>query len=111
MGLYGKDTLKVAVGEYVFEDRTWIFPWYNSIEIPNFHSIVPPGTPFTIYIQRHSNPAWIEVSPLTINPSTATYEYFIETRPKGGGIYNYGSLYIFYYGNDVSDAPGVKITF
>ena len=115
-GLFAKDTVKITVygntQEINFENRTWFFPWYPTIGIENINSFIPASTPFRIYIQRDFNPNWIEVDLFNINPS-ATYEYFIETRPNGGlgGSYSYGGLYIFFYGPDPSDTPNVKIVF
>ena len=115
MNLEGRDTVKVTVGdlptssrELLFRDRTWVFPWYASLEIDHFHNSVPLGTSFRVFIQRKAYTGWIEATPAVSNGS---YEYFIESRPDGAGMYNYGSLYIFYYGPDVSDTPDVKIVF
>jgi hypothetical protein len=119
MGLYGKDTIELIVeerqanpndpifpNEIIFKNLTWIFPWYNSIEVKNSNNYLPNGLSFKVFIQRDNDPEWKEVV-----PGSASYDYFIEKRPDGGGIgmYNFGSLYIFYYGNDVSDTPSVKI--
>ncbi|OSZ73569.1 hypothetical protein CAP36_16250 [Chitinophagaceae bacterium IBVUCB2] len=105
-------TIRLLDRQVVFYNLTWIFPWYNAIEIPHFYSFIPTGnTPFRIYIQRDSNPGWIEVDPIAYTTTSGPYEYFIETRPHGAGMYHYGSLYIFYYGMDVSDSPDVKIVF
>jgi len=116
--LYGKDTVKVIVGqlagntnEIIFENQIWIFPWYNAIELNNFYNLIPPGSMFKILIKRDADPDWVEVSPYSINGSGGSYEYFIETRPDGAGMYTYGSLYIFYYGMDTSDTPDVKIVY
>lgn len=118
LGLYGKDTINVNVvrfsagtHEFIFENRTWIFPWYNAIEIPNFFGIMPNATPFRVFIKRDAAPVWVEVDAISNNWSGSPYEYFIETRPNGGGMYTLGSLYIFSYGADVSDTPAVKIIF
>ena len=114
MGMYGKDTIKVTVtdrNEIIFENQTWIYPWYNAIEVKYFDGMTPPGTVFRIYISRDTNPAWIEAHPVTYNGAGGPYEYFIETRPDGGGMYTYGSLYIFYYGMETSDTPDVKIVY
>src|SRR4030095_12215929 len=116
MGMYGKDTIKVTVSqmpantkEIIIENQIWISPWYNSIEVNNFYDLVPSGSSFRIFIRRDTNPDWIEAFP--INRAGGRYEYFIETRPDGAGMYTDGSLYIFYYGDDVSDTPDVKIEF
>ncbi len=117
MGLYGKDTVVLVVeerqanpnepifpNEIIFKDLTWIFPWYSSIEVKNFNHYLPNGLSFKVFIQRDNDPEWIEVV-----LGNASYDYFIENRLDGAGMYNFGSLYIFYSGNDVSDTPSVKI--
>lgn len=114
-GLISKDTCKVIVGSstgrtILLENQIWIFPWYNAIVVNNFNSLVSQN-PFKIYIKRDSNPNWIEVPPVSYSTTSGPYEYFIENRPNGAGIYTFGSLYIFYYGSDVSDTPDVKIEY
>jgi len=118
LGMFGKDTIKVTVNqmstnthEVILENRFWIFPWYNSIEIENFYNLIPPEVVFKIYIRRDTSADWVEVFPTTDNIPDNKYDYFIETRPDGAGMYNYRSLYIFYYGSDVSDTPDVKIVY
>lgn len=118
MGLYNKDTVKVTVGgsssntdDIIFENLTWIPIWYETLEINSFYSFIPTGTPFRVYIQRDANPAWVEATPVATDGSGGAYEYFVETRPDGAGMYSYGSLYIFGYGTDFSDTPNVKIVF
>lgn len=115
-GLTGKDTVRVIVGEIsetpnetIFKDMEWIFPWYSAIEIKDFNLLLP-NTIFKVYIQRDNNPQWEEV-PFILENTPTMYEYFVETRPDGAGIYTYGSLYIFYYGFDTNDTPSVKIVF
>lgn len=118
MGMYGKDTINVIVdqmpvntNEIILENLVWVFPWYNAIEVKNFYDLIPSGSMFRIYIRRATSPDWIEAYPESNYVTNAAYEYFIETRPDGAGIYTYGSLYIFYYGMDTSDTPDVKIVF
>jgi len=119
LGMFEKDTIKITVNqmpantnELTIKNRLWIFPWYNSIEVPNFYDLIPPEVVFKVYIRRESNNSWIEVLPITDNVPDSKYDYFVETRwPDGAGMYAYGSLYIFYYGTDVSDTPDVKIVF
>lgn len=118
MGMYAKDTVKVTVSqpqananEIILENHIWIFPWYNAIEVKDFNNLIPSGSAFRIFIRRDAYPDWIEVFPYSINGSNASYEYYIETRQDGAGIYTYGSLYVFYYGMDTSDTPDVKIVF
>ncbi|MDI5948818.1 PKD domain-containing protein [Flavobacterium yafengii] len=115
-GLTGKDTARVIVGEMslnpkeiIFKDIEWIFPWYSAIEIKDFNLLMPQGI-FKVYIQRDNNLQWEEVTPYSEN-SANKYDYFVETRPDGAGIYTYGSLYIFYYGTDTNDTPSVKIVY
>lgn len=121
-GSYGKDTVSITVKQspsvtidgnvIIYHDLQWIFPWYNAVEVEAFNILIPPGSSFKIFIQRDYDPQWKEVLPTSIvyNPDIK-YEYFIETRPDGAGMYNFGSLYIFYYGGDVSDTPAVKIEY
>ena len=121
-GTSGKDTVVITVKQapsvtisgniIIYHDLQWTFPWYNAVEIEGFNMLLPPGSSFKIFIQRDYDPQWKEVLPTSIdyNPDI-TYEYFIETRPDGAGMYNFGSLYIFYYGRDVSDTPAVKIEY
>lgn len=115
-GLTGKDTVRVIVGEIsenskeiIFKDRKWIFPWYSTIEIKDFNLLIPQNS-FKVYIQRENNSQWEEVASILENAGIK-YEYFVETRPDGGGMYTYGSLYIFYYGTDTNDTPSVKIVY
>jgi hypothetical protein len=118
LGLSGKDTVSITVdeiqqspGEMIFTDRPWIFPWYSSVEVRNFLSIVIENQSFKVFIRRKNSSEWIPVPPVSSSNTTAEYEYFVETRPDGAGMYNFGSLYIFYYGKDVNDTPDVKITY
>lgn len=99
-------------GEVIIENLSWIFPWYNTLAVPHFDKQLPPGALFKVFIQRGDNPEWIEV-PLIADDSAdgIKYEYFIEKRPDGAGIYTFASLYIFYYGSDVGDKPSVKISY
>lgn len=117
-GLTGKDTTTVTViemkespNEIIIHDLVWIFPWYNSIEVMNFHKMIPKDTFFRVFIKRDTNPDWVEAYPISNNGSGGQYEYFVETRPYGAGMYNYGSLYIFYYGTDISDKPDIKLVY
>ena len=115
-GLTGKDTVRAIVGkmsetpkEMIFKDIEWIFPWYSTIEIKDFNLLLPNSI-FKVYIQRDNNPQWEEV-PFLLENTATKYEYFVETRPGGAGMYTYGSLYIFYYGTDTNDTPSVKIVY
>ena len=114
MNLSGKDSVKVEVlseHERIYKNLVWIFPWYAALEVTNIISLpIPTGTPIKVFVLRDNTSKWIEALPASNSPTTA-YEYFIETRPNGGGIYLYGSLYIFYYGTDTNDTPDVKIQF
>ena len=115
-GLTGRDTVSIDVydpyiagtNELMFTSLEWIFPWYNAIEVKNIFSY---PSPLKVFIQRDFDSGWIEVNKFTGNGTNRRYEYFIETRPDGAGMYSYGSLYIFYYGNNTSDKPNVKIQF
>lgn len=118
--LTAKDTAIVTVRELsaspteiILNNLSWIFPWYPSIQIKNFNHLIPQGNVFKIFIKRDNNTQWVEV-PLFSPSSTSMlvkYEYFVETRPDGAGMYIYGSLYIFYYGMDTKDTPSVKIIY
>jgi hypothetical protein len=114
-GLWSKDTVKVTVygntQEVVFNNLPWIPIWYQTLEINDIYSFIPATTPFRVYIQRDFNPAWIEATPVAPNGTGGDYEYFVETRPGGGGMYTYGSLYVFGYGTNLTDTPNVKIVF
>lgn len=118
-GLFNKDTVKITVEALnvnpqgmVFNSLEWIFPWYNAIEISNFSHLTPSATSFNVFIQRNGSAEWKKVSVFDPHHDAGIkYEYFIETRSDGGGIYHSGSLYIFYYGMDVSDTPSVKIEY
>lgn len=116
--LVDRDTVIIKVNvftstgnQFIFQNLPWIFPWYNSLEVPLVHNYVPAGVPFVVFVQRDNDTTWIPVTPIINYSPTSVYEYFIETRPDGAGIYNFGSLYIFYYGGDVSDTPAIKIEF
>jgi len=111
-GLKSKDTCKVIVGEIspnpttiILQNQKWIFPWYNTIRIQNFNSLVPPQLLRKIYIKRDGNPDWIEVD-FDINNYNNGGLYFFSLY----GNYN-GTLDIYYFGNDASDTPDVKIVF
>jgi hypothetical protein len=114
-GLTGIDTVIVDVQEpftplndLIFQDLRWIFPWYASIEVKNINLY---SAPKKVFIKRGFNTTWTEVNYLSNSAINSAYEYFIETRPDGAGMYNYGSLYIFYYGTITDDTPQVKIQF
>jgi hypothetical protein len=115
-GLTGMDTVIVDVdeqiipasGELIFKDLKWIFPWYATIEVKGINWYPAPKK---VFIQRGNNPAWIEVKYVSPNDTYGTYEYFISTSTDDAGMYNYGSLYIFYYGSITDDTPQVKIQF
>ena len=126
MNLCGKDTVKVEVlksrqidsaevivreHEIVFKNLIWIFPWYSTLELRNIHKYIPAGTPIKVFIKRDFLTEWEEVFYATNNGNNRIYEYFIETRLNGAGIYSYGSLYVFYYGIDTKDTPDVKVQF
>jgi hypothetical protein len=115
-GLTVKDTVRFTVGsisenpkEIIFENKIWWPIWYFNIEINDFNLLIPQNN-FKVYIQRDNNPQWEEVKHYSEN-LTSKYDYFIETRPEGAAMYDYGSLYISYYGSDTNDTPSVKIVF
>lgn len=117
-GASAKDTLIVMVqpssqvtGAYYSENLSWIFPWYATLEIKNIYAHVPSGRRLTVFIQRSFHDPWIEVPQLSVDSNNNTYEYFIQTRPDGASMYNYGSLYVFYYGTRTNDNPVVKVLF
>jgi hypothetical protein len=97
--------------EIIYKNIAWTFPWYNTLPAPNIHNYVPKGTPIKVFIKRDYSNSWIEVKLATDDTTTELYEYFIETRPYGAGMYGFGNLYIFYYGMDTDDTPDVKITY
>ena len=112
----GKDTVIVTVSDntgpaLIFDELTWIFPWYAAVEVQSFLTQVPAGVEKKVFIKRGFQTAWSEVPPLSSNSHNHPYEYFLETRPDGAGMYNYGSLYIFYYGSNTSDKPSIKVVF
>ena len=102
--------IRVSDKEIIITNLKWIFPWYNALEIDHFHKYIPTDS-FHLFIKRDTSETWVKVPEINYsnyNDSTK-YEYFIETRPDGAGMYHYGSLYIFYYGDDTSDTPSIKI--
>jgi hypothetical protein len=127
LGRYGKDTItvlvlppKIIVSSYdiivsandvTFKNLQWFFPWYSTLEIRDIYSYVQPGTSFKVFIQRGSGSDWVEVQPISDVYTDSKYEYFIETRPDGAGMYTYGSLIVFYYGMDADDRPKIKVEF
>lgn len=117
VGLSDSDTISVDVedpypvpasNELIVGNLHWIFPWYASVEVKDIHRYPPVRK---VFIQRHNDGTWVEVSPLSLDWTNRTYEYFIERRPDGVGMYTYGSLYIFYYGTITNDTPQVRIQF
>ena len=118
IGTPGGDTPQVIIGgnEIIFTNLQWIFPWYPSLEVKNIYSYVSPSDSIKVFIQRDNIPGWVEVPFISSWPNYhyGPYEYFIETRPYGAGMYNFGSLYVFsyeYYGGGigVNDTPDIKI--
>ena len=105
------DTVIVSDHEIIGKNIRWIFPWYNALELKKIHSYISEETPIKVFVQRDNNSLWIEATPVLQDSILSKYEYFIEKRPEGAGMYNYGSLYIFYYGMDTEDTPDVKVQF
>jgi len=104
-------TIEIQNGEVIYRNLNWTFPWYAALELENIYTYVPTGKTVKVFVKRDSQIDWEEV-PLVSYAGTATpFEYFIEDRPDGGGMYNYGSLYVFFYGNDTDDTPDVKVQF
>mgnify|MGYP002403219894 FL=1 len=116
-GLVGKDSILITLkdlpgSELVFDDLGWVTPWYHVVEVKDFLAQLPPNTDFEVFIKRDSLNIWKQVPPLKIDSQTIPeYEYHLEKRLEGAGIYNFGSLYVFYYGDNINDTPSVKITF
>jgi hypothetical protein len=122
-GRSGKDTVKIEIvkvnesqvenlREIIFNGLIWITPWYHNVEVTGFLDLLPRGTIFKVLIQRHNSKEWLEVPQFSPDVNwTGEYDFFVETRQDGTGIYTYGSLYISYYGNDLSDNPAVKISY
>jgi hypothetical protein len=118
--LFAKDTMVVEVepdviaGQnfVIYNSLNWTLPWYNTLEAPDIYSNIPPEVPIKVFVQRGSSNDWIPAPPVSNDPNNNNiYEYFIETRPDGAGMYTMGSLYILYYGSDINDNPKVKIEF
>ena len=107
------DTVIVSDHQIVGKNIKWIFPWYSSLEVQNIHSYISVGAPIRVFVQRDDSDIWMEATPVANDGSGGDYEYFIEKRLDGGGagMYNYGSLYVFYYGKDTTDTPDVKVEF
>jgi len=105
------DTVIVSDHQIVGKNIRWIFPWYSALELKNIHSYFSDGTSIKVFIQRDNSDIWMEATPVANDGSGGDYEYFIEKRPEGAGMYTYGSLYVFYYGEDTTDTPDVKVQF
>ncbi|MEO7444844.1 MAG: hypothetical protein ABIT96_02895 [Ferruginibacter sp.] len=96
--------------EIILPNQTWIFPWYNSLIVPDFYQLDPnlfPTTPFHIYIQKPPSSQWYKVEPFMSVNALFEFIYFEHNQ----AFYQGGSLYIFYYGTDVSTRPTIKILF
>ncbi|MHA4844505.1 PKD domain-containing protein [Flavitalea antarctica] len=120
-----KDTTSVIVGklslyptEIVFNGVNMICPWYCGWEIEKLYSLIPSNKVFKIFVQRSGISEWKEVL-LYRNDGDYEYHYWIEERsPDNAGMYNYGSLYIWWFPgqgtsaswNDLPDAS-VKIVY
>jgi hypothetical protein len=103
----------VGTKEVTFKNIEWTYPWYNTLEAKDIYNYVPKDTPLNVFVRRGGSNSWIPVERFDPNlPYTnALYDYFIETRPDGAGMYTYGSLYVSYYGTDTSDTCEIKIQF
>ncbi|MGL6269648.1 MAG: PKD domain-containing protein [Chitinophagaceae bacterium] len=121
-GFYDIDTTIVFVNdttaglnkEKVFNNLEWTFPWYPTLVIPDIYSFMPVGTSIRVFIQPYGNSDWIEVGPFSTDPyCTCSYQYIIESRPDGAGMYKFSSINIFNYDNiaDYNQKPNVKIKY
>lgn len=104
----------IAPREIIFRNLTWFVPWYATLELKHFYNLVPelkPGVPFKIYINRPPATNWTEVepTPLVYSNTLPLYEYFFVD--KDNDYYKKENLYIMYYGQDITDAPNVKIVY
>ncbi len=112
-GLLGKDTVIVIIGddptksEVIFRGLEWTTPWYNSIEVKKFTDMFPMYN-LEVFIQRETDMKWENVAPAWTGPITTEYEYFIKGFDDGS-FYHMGSLYVIYYGDDISDKPSIRI--
>lgn len=110
-----KDTITVTVlppptltSPYIVENLSWITPFYTNLAVSNIYNYVPHNKSLKVFIQRDSNSGWIEVKHISANVNDEPYDYFFG---DGSAIYAINTLYINYWGSDVSDTPNVKIEF
>jgi len=104
-------TIETENNEVIYRNLHWVYPWYSSLELQNIYSYVPLGQAIKVFVKRDNSTDWEEIQLVSNTGLGGSYEYFIEERPDGAGIYTYGSLYVFYYGNDTEDTPDVKVQF
>ena len=121
-GSISKDTTNVSLHdvsiipqsakEIIIENVQWTFPWYATLEIPNFYSKISPESLFRIFVKRDDSTDWEDVHGLPMSSVlTSSYDYFIERRlPDGVGMYANGSLFIINNDNPY-DTPDVKIVY
>lgn len=107
--------LNVTVGQSstIFSSLKWIQPWYPTLEIPEIAKYLPNGVIKKLYVQRANSSDWIQVPPVSSNLNNL-YEYFIETRPDGAGMYNFGSLYVMLLNGTngkTDDMPSIKVEY
>ena len=106
-GLSGKDTVSVFVleegsyeNEIVFKDLQWGCPMGCHIRIENFHSYIPIGTAFNVYLKRDHSTEWVKV----VNMSEKFDKYMWT-------IYNNGLEILEDQTEFPNDSPDVKIIF
>ncbi|MEJ8819742.1 PKD domain-containing protein [Lacibacter sp. H407] len=104
-GLTGKDTVSVTVfketkgeNELIFEDRQWSCPMGCNIRIENFHSFIPAGTAFKVYVKRDLFTEWVEAM-------SGSWSKYMWT------IYNNGLEILEDQTENPEDTPDVKIVF
>ncbi len=111
--LQGKDTIAVTASEksefpthaIIFKNLKWICPLGCSLEVKNIY--LPQSVALKVFVQRGGSTKWEEAFPGF--SGFKNYEYSIETRPGGAGMYN---LIIFYSGlDDPTDFPNVAIAY
>lgn len=110
VNLYDVSIIPQNAKEIIIENVQWIFPWWSTLEIADFYRAISRESLFRIFVKRDGSTNWEDVPALS---KTLTYNYFIERRPDGAGMYLIGSLYILYIGSDPypSDTPDIKIVY
>jgi hypothetical protein len=103
----------MGTNEVTFKNIEWIFPWYNALEAKDIYNYVPRDKPLNVFVRRGGTINWMPVERFDpyLPYTNHLYDYFIETRPDGAGMYTLGSLYVFYYGTDTNDTCEIRIEF